>query len=98
MHRAVILAVTLDRYLLADMASPDLFSSFSQSPELTEAAIKGLVMSIGKVVGESVLKRLDKSGEKILDEAGNIRQEITDFLFPIVREYVQNYADSMFYR
>jgi Cdc6-like AAA superfamily ATPase len=67
--------------------------SFLQDPTVIESAIKGFVMSIGKVVGESVLKQLGKSGEAIIDETGNIRQEITDFLFPIVREYIKNYAD-----
>jgi predicted NACHT family NTPase len=85
--------MTPRRYLFADMAIPEILSSLSQDPAVTEAAIKGFVMSIGKVVGEAVLKQLGKGGEKIVDEAGNINREITDFLFPIVREYIKNYAD-----
>jgi NACHT domain len=67
--------------------------SFLQDPAVMEAATKGFVMSFGKVGGEAILKLLGKGGEKIEDEAGNIRQEITDFLFPIVRDYIKNYAD-----
>ena len=75
------------------MAIPEILSSLSQDPAVMETAVKGFVMSIGKVVGEAVLKQLGKGGDKVLDEAGNINREITDFLFPIVREYVKNYAD-----
>jgi NACHT domain len=75
------------------MAIPEIISSLSQDPAITDAAIKGFVMSIGKVVGEAVLKQLGKGSDKVLDEAGNINREITDFLFPIVREYIKNYAD-----
>jgi hypothetical protein len=86
---AGILDVTLHRYLLADMDIPSLL----QDPAIIDAATKGFVMSFGKVGGEAILKLLGKGGEKIVDESGNIRQEITDFLFPIVREYIKNYAD-----
>lgn len=75
------------------MAIPEILSSLSADPAIMDTAVKGLVMSFGKVAGESVLNLLGKGSEKILDEAGNIRQEITDFLFPIVREYIKNYAD-----
>jgi hypothetical protein len=86
---AGILDVTLHRYLLADMDIPSLL----QDPAIIDAATKGFVMSFGKIGGEAILKLLGKGGEKIVDESGNIRQEITDFLFPIVREYIKNYAD-----
>jgi NACHT domain len=75
------------------MAIPEILSSLSQDPAVMETAVKGFVMSIGKVVGEAVLKQLGKGSDKVLDEAGNINREITDFLFPIVREYIRNYAD-----
>jgi NACHT domain len=83
-----ILDVTLYRYFFTDMDIP----SFSQDPAVIEAAIKGFVTSIDRVVGKSVLQQLGKGGEEITDEAGNIRQEITEFLVPIAQKYVENYA------
>ncbi len=70
-----------------------IISALSTNPDITKAAITGIVTSLGKVFGESGLKLLGQGREKFLDTAGDLTQQGKELLAPIARKYIENYTD-----
>jgi hypothetical protein len=69
------------------------FLHFTTNPDITKAAITGIVTSLGKVFGESGLKLLGQGRDKFLDTAGELTQQGKELLTPIARKYIENYTD-----
>jgi hypothetical protein len=70
-----------------------IISALSSNPDITKAAITGIVASLGKVFGESGLKLLGQGRDKFLDTAGELTQQGKELLVPIARKYIENYTD-----
>jgi NACHT domain len=70
-----------------------IISALSSNPDITKAAITGIVTSLGKVFGESGLKLLGQGRDKFLDTAGDLTQQGKELLAPIARKYIENYTD-----
>jgi NACHT domain len=70
-----------------------IISALSTNPDITKAAITGIVTSLGKVFGESGLKLLGQGRDKFLDTAGELTQQGKELLAPIARKYIENYTD-----
>jgi tetratricopeptide (TPR) repeat protein len=70
-----------------------IISALSSNPDITKAAITGIVTSLGKVFGELGLKLLGQGRDKFLDTAGNLTQQGKELLAPIARKYIENYTD-----
>jgi predicted NACHT family NTPase len=70
-----------------------IISALSANPDITKAAITGIVTSLGKVFGESGLKLLGQGRDKFLDTAGELTQQGKELLAPIARKYIENYTD-----
>jgi tetratricopeptide (TPR) repeat protein len=70
-----------------------IISALSSNPDITKAAITGIVTSLGKVFGESGLKLLGQGCDKFLDTAGELTQQGKELLAPIARKYIENYTD-----
>jgi predicted NACHT family NTPase len=67
--------------------------ALQENPDLIKAAITGLVAIIGKVTVASGLKLRGQGGNKLLDGAGNLTQQASDFLIPVAQNYVRNYTE-----
>jgi NACHT domain len=70
-----------------------IISALYTNPDITKAAITGIVTSLGKVFGESGLKLLGQGRDKFLDTAGDLTQQGKELLAPIARKYIENYTD-----
>jgi NACHT domain len=70
-----------------------IISALSSNPDITKAAITGIVTSLGKVFGESGLKLLGQGRDQFLDTAGELTQQGKELLAPIARKYIENYTD-----
>jgi tetratricopeptide (TPR) repeat protein len=70
-----------------------IIAALSSNPDITKAAISGLVISLGKAWEESILKLLGQDSEKLLDKAGDLTQKDKELLVSIAHKYIKNYTD-----
>jgi predicted NACHT family NTPase len=65
----------------------------SNHPEIWEWAAKGMAMTFGKVLGETVINTAKTGGEKIIDGTSQLAQSTQDLFFKVAKKYVENYAN-----
>jgi hypothetical protein len=61
--------------------------------KIDPAIPKAGITFIAKVAEETSIKLLGKSGEKLVDGAGNLTKAAQDLLIPISRKYIEKYTD-----